>query len=151
MTSLIEEKEVTAVQLSLALEQAVIEHELEEDGTIQVNEDGWYPFWISINPRTGYVHFRTHTCFRKLSSLLQRLELCNELNLHNYLFTAALQEDRLLLDHVLSYRSGLLRENVIRGCRQFARNIARGLGKTDPDNKVVLLPGQTESEDEAAA
>ena len=146
-----EEKEVTAVNLALELEGAVITHELHADESIYVFEDGWYPFWISMNASLGYVCFKTHTRFKASSSQLQRLELCNALNLHSYLVTAAMQDEQLLLDHVLIYRDGLLRETFIRACRQFSRNIQRGMDRLDPDNAVALRPGQTEPSDESAS
>jgi len=129
----------------------VIEHVLNEDETIYINEDGWYPFWVNIHQSAGYVKFKTHTKFRKSSSLMQRLELCNALNLKNYLVTAGMMDDQLMLDHVLIYRDGLLRENFIRACRQFARNCQRGIETVDPENDVVLQPGSTESEDHQAS
>ena len=151
MSIYMEEKDVTAVNLAVELERAVIAHELNENESIYVHEDGWYPFWISIDSNMGYVRLKTHTRFKKSSSPLQRLELCNELNMHNYLVTAGVRDDQLFLDHVLIYRDGLLRETFVRGCRQFSRNIQRGMQKVDPENDVVLPPGQTEPEDEPAS
>ncbi len=49
---------------------------------------------------------------------------------------------------LLNFRDGLLRETLIRSCRQFANNIERGLNLTDPESVFLLLPGQTEPEDE---
>ena len=70
--------------------------------------------------------------------------------MQNFLITAYVQDDRLLMDYVFNFRDGLLRETFIRTCRQFASNIERGLNKIDPDNDFVLLPGCTESEDESS-
>ena len=148
MSNLIEEKDVTVVNLAIELERAVIEHVLEDDKSIYVNEDGWFPFWVRVIQGAGFVSFKTHTTFKKSTSKLQRLELCNELNNQNYLVTAYVQDDRLAIDYVLNFRDGMLRETFIRTCRQFASNIERGLNKVDPDNDFVLLPGKTEPEDE---
>jgi 5-formaminoimidazole-4-carboxamide-1-beta-D-ribofuranosyl 5'-monophosphate synthetase len=98
----------------------------------------------------GFLSFKTHTNFKKSTSKLQRLELCNELNMQNYLITAYVQNNRLMIDYVFNFRDGLLRETFIRTCRQFASNIDRGLSKIDPDNDFILLPGKTESEDESS-
>lgn len=149
MSNLIEEKDVTGVNLAVELERAVIEHVLEEDKGIYVNEDGWFPFWIRVLDGSGFVSFKTHTNFKKATSPLQRLELCNELNMQNFLITAYIQDDRLMMDYVFNFRDGLLRETFIRTCRQFASNIERGLNKVDPTNNFVLLPGKTEPEDES--
>lgn len=148
MSNLIEEKDVTAVNLAVELERAVIGHVLEEVKSIYVNEDDWFPFWIRVLDGAGFVSFKTHTNFKKSTSQLQRLALCNELNMQNFLITAYIQEDRLMLDYVFNFRDGLLRETFIRTCRQFSSNIERGLNKVDPDNDFVLQPGKTEPEDE---
>lgn len=147
MSHLIEEKDVTAVNLAVELERAVIEHVLDEDKSIYVNEDGWFPFWIYVLHGAGFVSLKTHTNFKKSTSQMQRLELCNELNMQNYLITAYVQDDRLMMDYVFNFRDGLLRETFIRTCRQFTHNIEIGLGKIDQDNDFVLLPGKTEPED----
>lgn len=147
MSILIEEQDVTAVNLAVELERAVIQHVLEEDGSIYVTEDGWFPFWIRIQKNQGYVTFKTYTNFKRSSTPLQRLELCNELNLRNYLVTACVRQDQLRLDHVLNYRDGLLRETFVRTCRQFASNLGAGLEAVDPDNDFILPPGKTEAEE----
>jgi len=150
MSNLIEENDVSGVNLAVELERAVIEHVLEENKGIYVNEDGWFPFWIRVLEGAGLVSFKTHTNFKRATSPLQRLELCNELNTQNFLITAYVQDDRLMMDYVFNFRDGLLRETFIRTCRQFASNIERGLSKVDPENDFVLRPGQTESEDESS-
>lgn len=150
MSDLIEEKNVTAINLAVELERAVIEHTLDDDQSLYVTEDGWFPFWIRVLDGPGFVSFTTHTHFKKSTSQLQRLELCNALNIQNYLVTAYIQDDRLVMDNVLNFRDGLLRETFIRTCRQFASNIERGLNKVDPDNDVVLPPGETEPENESS-
>ncbi|MBP9735493.1 MAG: YbjN domain-containing protein [Rhodoferax sp.] len=148
MTQLIEEKDVTPVNLSVELERAVIEHTMDDDHSIYVTEDSWFPFWIRIHQGSGYVSFKTHTNFKKSSNRLQRLEICNAFNKNRFMLTCYESQDRLYFDHVLSFRDGLLRENFVRSCRQFANNIAIGFADTDPDNIFVLRPGVTEPEDE---
>ena len=59
-----------------------------------------------------------------------------------------MKDDQLLFDYILNYRDGLLRETFIRSCRQFARNLEKGLELVDPENDFVLPPGKTEPEDE---
>ena len=148
MSMLIEEKEVTAVNLAVELERAVIQHVLDDDESIYVTEDGLFPFWVRILRGSGFISFKTHTNFKKSATHVQRLELCNELNMKNFMITACVQDDRLYLDYVLIYRDGLLRETFIRGCRQFARNVEKGLEQVDPENSFVMQPGKTEPEDE---
>ena len=148
MSMLIEEKEVTAVNLAVELERAVIQHVLDDDESIYVKEDGLFPFWVRIHKGSGFVSFKTHTNFKKSATHGQRLELCNELNMKNFMITAYAQDDRLYLDYVLNYRDGLLRETFVRSCRLFARNVENGLEQVDPENIFVLPPGKTEPQDE---
>lgn len=150
MSNLIEEENVNIVNLSLELERAVIQHKLQEDADIYITEDGMYPFWIRIHEGSGLVSFKTHTHFRKSATHVQRIELCNELNMKNFMVTACVKNDRLWLDYVLNFRDGLLRESFIRGCRQFAKYVEKGLDQVDPDNIFVLPPGKTEPEDAAS-
>lgn len=150
MSNLIEEKDVTAVHLAVELEQAVVQHVLQDDESIYVTEDGWFPFWIRVQKNNGYVVFETHTRFARAASHVKRLELCNELNASNFLVTAYVREDKLCLDCVVNYRDGVLRETFIRTCRQFTRNIENGLAKVDAEKTFVLPPGKTEPEDEEA-
>lgn len=144
---LIEENEVTAVNLAVELERAVIQHILDEDESIYVNEDGLFPFWVRIHKGSGFVSFKTHTNFKQSATHMQRLELCNELNMKNFMITAYAEDDRLFFDYVLIYRAGLLRETFIRGCRQFARSVEKGLEQVDPENSFVWPPGRREPED----
>jgi len=148
MCQLIEEPDVTAVNLAIELERAVIEHRLDDNESIYVTEDGWFPFWIWVLKGAGYVSFKTHTNFKKSTSHLQRLEICNELNKTKYMLTCYEADDRLFFDHVLNFRDGLLRENFVRACRQFSKAAETGLKETDPENDIVLMPGHVEAEDE---
>lgn len=148
MCILIEESDVKPVNLAVELERAVIEHRLDDDESIYVTEDGWFPFWIRVLPGVGYVCFKTHTEFKKNSTQLQRLKICNQLNQTKYMLTCYVVEDRLYFDHVLNFRDGLLRENFIRTCRQFAKAAEAGLNEADPKNDIVMMPGDSEPEDE---
>ena len=148
MSQLIEESDVNAVNLAVELERAVIEYTLDEDKSLYVSEDGWFPFWIRVHKGAGYVSFKTHAYFKKATSHLQRLEICNELNKTKYMLTCYEADDRIFFDHVLNFRDGLLRENFVRACRQFTKAAETGLKEVDPENDFVLMPGQNEPEDE---
>ena len=64
MSHLIEENDVSAVNLSLELERAVIAHTLDEDKSIYVTEDDFFPFWIKLNSSAGLVIFSSYTFLR---------------------------------------------------------------------------------------
>ncbi len=149
MSMLIEEKDVMPVNLSVELERAVIGHVLDEDGSIYVKEDGLFPFWIRINKGSALVCLKTYTYFKKAASAVQRLEICNEINACNFMITAYVKDDTLCLDHALMYRDGLLRETFVRGCRQFAKAVEKGIDQVDPDCCFILPPGKTEVVDES--
>lgn len=146
MCTLIEEQDVKPINLSLELEQAVISHKLDEEGSIYVNEAGWFPFWINLKRGNGLVMLRTHTLFKRSVSKMQRLELCNEINAKYFLLTASVNDKKLSVDHSLLYRDGLTRETFIRACRTFSQNISRALNELDPDDSFVLAPGEDEEE-----
>ena len=147
MSNLIEEKDVTSVTLSLELEVAVLEHKLEQDEAIYVTESGFFPCWIRVLKSSGYVGFTTYIMFRDSSTCLQRLELANRFNKRSYITTNHVDDDKLIIDHVLCYRSGILKETFIRGLRQYSSAICNAISKIDPDYKVLLPLGETESDE----
>ena len=145
MSHLIEENDVSAVNLSLELERAVIAHTLDEDKSIYVTEDDFFPFWIKLNSSAGLVIFSSYTLFTHASSQLDRLELCNNVNASQYMLTVYVRKEKMVFEHALNYRDGVLRENLIRSVRQFSSSILRGLSRFDPDHTIALLPGNEES------
>lgn len=151
MSDLIEEEDVTAVTLSLLLEKSVIQHRLQDDESIYITEDCFYPFWIKVINNRGFVGLSTHTLFTKKTTKLDRLDFCNRINYQYFMLTAYMtDDDKLKFDHVLSYRDGILESTFIRGCREFSRTIEIAMRDLDPENEVVLPPGHTESEPEDA-
>ena len=147
MSNFIAEKDVTAVTLSLELEAAVIEHKLEEDEAIYVTESGFFPCWIRVLKNSGYVGFTTYIMFRHSSTRLERLELANRFNKRNYMTTSHVDGDKLIIDHVLCYRSGILKETFVRGCRQYCSAIGHSINEIDPDYRVLLPLGETQQEE----
>ena len=147
MINFIEEVDVTLVKLSVELERAVIEHNLDEDGNIYVKEDGWHPYAINIDNAAGLIRFSTFATFASAVSALKRLKLANQLNANNNLLTACIfdGDDCLTIDYSLIFRDGLLRESFIRTCRQFCANVKDGLKEIDHDGALLLVPGEEES------
>lgn len=145
MLSFIEEVDVTPVNLAVELERAVIEHWIDDDESIYVNEDSWHPYVLRILNGMGVIRFSTFVTFKSTVSSLQRLQFANELNSNHDLLTAHVSDDDCLyFDYALIFRDGLLRENFIRTCRQFPANIERGLKSVDPDGTFVSFPGEDE-------
>lgn len=147
MGNLIEKNDINIVRLSLELEQAVIRHDLQDDDGIYVNEDGFFAFWINILEERSFVCLSTYTFFRSTSTREHRLEFCNRLNYQYFMVTAYVKGERLRIDHALNFSDGMIQETFIRACRQFARTIEIALLELDPNNEMVLQPGQKESEE----
>jgi hypothetical protein len=148
MCTVIEDKDVTPVNLSLALEQAVIRHDLDNDKEIYVREAGWFPFWIRVYRGTGNVVLNTHTRFRSSTGMLQRLEFANEVNSKFTLVSAHVDKTRLRVDHCLLFRDGMTRESFIRACRVFNDSLNRAMSELDPDKSILLAPGESEESDQ---
>jgi hypothetical protein len=146
MNNLIEETNVTIVNLSLELERAVIEHTLQDDESIYVTEDNFFPFWIKILKGQGFVGFTTYAMFREGSTTLQRLELVNALNKDTYLSSAYADDDMLRIEHCISYRNGILSEALIRGCRQFSGGIKLFISEYDPEYQILMRLTESETE-----
>ena len=147
MSILIEEKDVTPVTLSLELEAAVLEHKLEDDEGIYVTESGFFPCWIRVLKNSGYVGFTTYILFRQSSTRSDRLELANRFNKRNYMTTNHVDGDKLIIDHVLCYKSGILKETFIRGLRQYSSAICNSISEIDPEYKVLMPLGASEPDD----
>jgi hypothetical protein len=151
MCTVIEEIEVTAVNLSLYLEQAVIRHDVDDEREIYITETGWFPFWIQVRRKSAQLILSTHTMFRRSTGTLQRYEFVNEVNSKFVLVSAFVDGKRLRVDHALLYRDGLTRESFIRTCRVFNDSLTRAMSELDPDGSILLAPGETEDSDQENA
>lgn len=148
MCNFIEENSVSGINLSLELEKAVIQHNLCDDGDLYITEDDFYPLWIKTLKDRGYIAFTTNTLFRRNVSHTQRLEICNEINRQSYLLSAYISanDDRLKIDHIISYRDGLMTDMFIRVLRKFSSSLKHALNNIDSNNDMVMMPGQTEDQ-----
>ena len=138
MNRLIEETDVSIVNLSLELERAVIEHRLQEDEKLYVIEQNFFPFWVQILKTPCFVSFTTYLMFRENTTLLQRLELTNQFNQDTYMSSAHVVQNMLRIEHVLTYKNGILSETFIRGCRQYSGGISLFISEYDPDYKLLM-------------
>lgn len=145
MGNLIQKNDINIVRLSLELEQAVIQHQLQDDDGIYVTEDGFFPFWINILEQRSFVCLSTYTFFTNTSTAEQRLEFCNQLNFQYFMVTAYIKDEKLRIDHTLNFYDGMIQETFIRACRQFTRTVEIALLELDSNNERVLPPGQTVS------
>lgn len=142
MYTVIDERNVTSIILSLELEQAVVRHEVGNDQEIYVTEAGWFPFWIYVSEGNGQVVLKTYTSFRNNISRLQQLEFANKVNSKLTLICAYVDKHNLRFDHSLLYRDGLTRESFIRACRMFNESLNKMRLELDPDQSILLAPGE---------
>ena len=139
MINLIEENDVTYVTLSLELERASIMYETREEGqSLYVTEDNFFPFWIRIRKNSGLIGLGTYLKFRSSATELQKLTLANEFNRCAFGITAYKDGDQLKIDHVLNYRSGILRESFIKVSRNFSSVITKSICDHDPSYDLLM-------------
>lgn len=149
----IEETDVTSVSLAIELERAVVNHTMNPDGSLYVIDDQWLGFWCVIREPSSLINLTTYVNFRSSTTEFQRLTLSNDINRTAYGLTAWNAEGQLRLEHVLSYRGGLLRETFVRGVRSFGAVITKALHQFDPNYKLLVPVSETEAiaDDEPAA
>lgn len=123
MSTFLEEKEVNLVALSLELEQAAIEHTVQDDKRIYVTESGMFPFWLRLYPDPHMLSFSTYLEFDAALAETERHAFCNRLNSKSLLPAIHAHNDRLYADYAMSYRDGLIRSQFIRICRTFANGV----------------------------
>lgn len=141
----IEEADITSVSLSIELERAVVNHTMNPDGSLYVIDDSNLGFWCVIREPSSLINLTTYVNFRSSTTVLQRLTLANDINRTAYGVTSWNAEGQLRLEHVLSYRGGLLRETFVRGVRSFGAVITKALRQFDPDYEILVPVSETES------
>lgn len=138
MSTLIEDKDVSLVTLSLELEQAAIAHSLQGETKIYVSsEDVAFPFWLQLCEGPRLILFTTYAEFDGDVALAERHAFCNRVNGKLLLPAAHEHDGRLYADHAMSYRDGLLRSQFIRMCRFYAEGVESIVRTFDPDHAVL--------------
>ncbi len=148
MNTLIEEKDVGVLSLSLLLEQAYIEHlVVNNDTALYVREKGMFPFWVKFYAKARFVLFESYINIRPEVEPLERLQLCNRINTTLFLPSATVQtverenepeQIRLVTNHVLQFRDGLLPAHFIQICRDFSEGMFRIQSEFDPHGATLL-------------
>lgn len=133
MNTLIDEKDISPARLSVLLEQAVIDHTVEADGSIRVHEYGWFPYWVHHRPNLGTVILSTYTEFRDTATELDRLRVVNEATIRTMHLAVCLYKDRLRFDTGLSCRDAMVHEHFIRACREFPQSVEQGIEVVDAE------------------
>ena len=148
MINLIEECNVTSVNLAIELERATITYQPLDSGSLYVHEDGWFPFWVVLRESAGLINLTTYIGFRDTSTTLERLNLANTINRYAYGLTSWVEDDLLKMEHTINYRNGVLRETFIRVTRNFAAVVTKSLKQYDPDHKLLVPLGEVSAEND---
>ena len=103
-------------------------------------------------PSSGLGLFMSETkaLLKQLQTVFVDEQVDRFFDVSNYVVTSYVQGDTLYFDCIVNFRDGVLRETFIRTCRQFSKNIEKGLSQVNVDDTFVLRPGKTEPEDEEA-
>lgn len=142
MSTFLEEKEVSLVSLSLELEMAALEHTVQDNVNLYVNEEGTFPFWIRLYPDSHMMSFSTYVDFDDRVKGLDRLRFCNLFNESKLAPSVHVAKNRLYADYAMSYRDGLIRSQFIRMCRSFSS----GAGQVQ-EKLSVFADGTHEADD----
>lgn len=130
-SELIPEKEITLVNLSLILEHACVEHEIQQEDRIYITEDGIFPLWIRIFESAHILALSTYIKPPEGKAEEELLKFCNGVNEQFLVPSAYFREGKIwcfmpiyLKDHL--QKSHLLR--LIRyfgdGCRKVKNSIS---------------------------
>lgn len=142
MNILIEEKDVSLVTLSLELEQAAVEHVLQDNRIIYVtSQDVAFPFWLDVAEGSRLICLSTYLDFLSEVETIERLEFCNRVNSTVFLPAGRERKGRFYADYAFSYRDGLLRTQFVRLCRFYADSVARIVREFDPNHEILKPVG----------
>jgi len=143
--TLLEEKDVNIVTLSLELEKATMEYEQRSDLTLYVHEEGMFPFWINLHKTPPFLLLTTYLNWTPDVPDEKRLALCNRINERLFLPSVYLhtlqREDgtitRFTASYPIYYRDGLLVSQFIRLCRQFSAAMMQIRTEFDPEHEIL--------------
>ena len=145
LDTLIEEKDVNLVALSLELEKATIDCDLRDEHTLYVHEEGMFPFWISLHPDPHFLLLNTYLEWVPDVPDEERLAFCNRINERLFMpavYLRTLERDgetvkRFTAAYPIYYREGLLVSQFIRLCRKFAAAMTQIQAEFDPEHEML--------------
>ncbi len=119
-SELIDEKDVSIVNLSLLLEQSIIQHEIQNEERIYITEPGIFAHWIRIFKDPCIIALSTYFTLPDGMSGIEKLEFCNRINAEYLVPSAYTKGDRVWLFNPIYFKSGLIKSHVVRQIRYFA-------------------------------
>lgn len=145
LDTLLEEKDVTLVTLSLELEKATIDCDLRDEHSLYVHEEGMFPFWINRHEQPRFLLLNTYLEWVPDVPDEQRLAFCNRINDRLFMpsvYLRTIERDgerstRFTASYPIYYRDGLLVSQFIRLCRKFAQAIAQIQAEFDPEHTML--------------
>lgn len=143
--TLIEEKDVNLVRLSLELEKATIECKLSDDEVLYVHEESMFPFWISVHPQPHFLLLNTYLNLVPDVPNEERLAFCNRINERIFMPSVYLRTierngetlQRFTAAYPIYYRDGLLVSQFIRLCRNFSTAMGKIQAEFDPEHEML--------------
>ncbi|MFC7460605.1 YbjN domain-containing protein [Hydrogenophaga defluvii] len=119
-SELIEEQDISIVNLSLLLEQSVIQHTIQEEDKIYVTEPGVFAHWIRIFREPCIIALSTYFTLPEGMNDVEKLEFCNKINAEYLVPSAYTKDDRVWLFNPIYFKSGLIKSHLVRQIRYFA-------------------------------
>jgi hypothetical protein len=144
--TLIEEKDLSLVALSLELEKATIDCDLRDEHSIYVHEEGMFPFWINLHEGPRFLLLTTYLEWVPEVPDEERLAFCNRINEQLFMpavYLRTIERDdgetikRFTAAYPISYRDGLLISQFIRLCRKFASAMTQIQNDFDPEHAML--------------
>ena len=146
LDTLIEEKDLNLVALSLELEKATIECDLRDEHTLYVHEEGMFPFWIHLHESPRFLLLNTYLNWVPDVPDEERLAFCNRINEQMFMpsvYLRTIERDdgetiqRFTAAYPISYRDGLLVSQFIRLCRKFSAAMGQIQREFDPEHTML--------------
>ena len=76
---------VTIATLSVEFERGTISHDVPNDSSLYVTEQGIYPFWVSLSASSRFLLLQSYVNFVSGLSQADWLEFCNRINERQYM------------------------------------------------------------------
>jgi Putative bacterial sensory transduction regulator len=137
--------EVTMDWIREALGHAYVETEVDNDGDLELHEDGSTIAWLRLDPDDNHINFFVLGMISAEADRLQVLEFVNTLNSNIIGVTFYMATDTVLLgDAYLYYGAGVTEKRLVSEYRRF-RDAIRAVGRFD-DRGVLGTGGGANDE-----
>lgn len=135
MTTIIAESDVSLTTISSLLDEAAIDHSVEEGGCIYVTSSP-FNFWISIDEDRKFLRFYSYWPVAIDTPEDRLLRFVNECNDSIILLQFSVTEDRQRFYgfYMMYYRDGVIRSQLLRIARLFSELFHRAVEHEDTED-----------------